>query len=111
MEPGDILYIPCGCPHEGYAIEPSINYSVGFRAPDQNDLLSSFTDYNIDNNEDALRYTDIPMQMRDKPGKIEEAELNKLHQVMLESCKTPAHLIPWLGCMLSEAKHDLVFKR
>ncbi len=32
MEPGDILYIPPGFPHEGYAIEPSLNYSVGFRA-------------------------------------------------------------------------------
>lgn len=107
MEPGDILYIPCGFPHEGYAIEPSINYSVGFRAPDQNDLLSSFTDYNIDNNEDALRYTDIPMQVREKPGRIEENELNKLHQVMLENCKTPDQLIPWFGKMISEAKHDL----
>jgi len=107
MEPGDILYIPSGCPHEGYAVEPSINYSVGFRAPDQNDLLSSFTDYNIDNHENALRYTDIKMQVREKPGQIEDAELNKLHQVMIENCKTPAHLIPWFGRMISEAKHDL----
>jgi 50S ribosomal protein L16 3-hydroxylase len=45
LEPGDILYIPCGFPHEGYATEPAMNYSVGFRAPDQNDLLSSFTDH------------------------------------------------------------------
>lgn len=107
MQPGDILYIPCGFPHEGYAIESSINYSVGFRAPDQNDLLSGFTDYNIDNNENPLRYTDIPMQVREKPGRIEDDELNKLHQVMLESCKTPAQLIPWFGKMISEAKHDL----
>jgi 50S ribosomal protein L16 3-hydroxylase len=107
MEPGDILYIPSGCPHEGYAIEPSLNYSVGFRAPDQNDLLSSFTDYNIDHHENALRYTDPSMQMREKPGQIEEVELNRLHQVMLENCKTPTHLIPWFGRMISEAKHDL----
>lgn len=107
MEPGDILYIPCGFPHEGYAVEPSINYSVGFRAPDQNDLLSSFTDFNIDNHEDALRYTDIPMQVREMPGRIEDNELNKLHQVMLENCKTPAQLIPWFGKMISEAKHEL----
>jgi len=107
MEPGDILYIPSGCPHEGYAIEPSINYSVGFRAPDQNDLLSSFTDYNIDNNENALFYTDPDMQVREKPGRIEETELNKLHQVMLANCQTPELLIPWFGRMISEAKHDL----
>jgi ribosomal protein L16 Arg81 hydroxylase len=33
LEPGDILYIPPGFPHEGYSLENSLNYSVGFRAP------------------------------------------------------------------------------
>lgn len=107
LEPGDILYIPCGYPHEGYAIEPSMNYSVGFRAPDQNDLLSSFTDYNIDNHENAERYTDRVMQLREKPGQIETQELNELHRVMLANCETPEALIPWFGKMISEAKHEL----
>ncbi|MCG6202360.1 cupin domain-containing protein [Psychromonas antarctica] len=107
LEPGDILYIPSGCPHEGYAIEPSINYSVGFRAPDQNDLLSSFTDYNIDNNEPSERYIDNVMQVREKPGQIETQELEELHRVMLAKCQTPDALIPWFGKMVSEAKHEL----
>ena len=107
LEPGDILYIPCGFPHEGYAIEPSMNYSVGFRAPDQHDLLSSFTDHCIDNNEHPARYRDLPMQVRENPGRIENAEVKRLHQVMLENCDTPEKLVPWLGVMLSESIHDL----
>ncbi|MHA2939076.1 ribosomal protein uL16 3-hydroxylase [Vibrio sp. RC27] len=107
LEPGDILYIPNGCPHEGYAIEPSLNYSVGFRAPDQNDLFSSFADYLIDNNPKAERYTDISMHRREKSGQIESQELAELHRVMLASCAEPEQLIPWLGRMLSDAKHDL----
>ncbi|WP_413701464.1 JmjC domain-containing protein [Psychromonas sp. KJ10-10] len=107
LEPGDILYIPVGFPHEGYAIEPSMNYSVGFRAPDQNDLLSSFADHLIDTNENAERYTDRSMQLREKSGQIETQELEELHRVMLANCATPEQLIPWLGKMLSEAKHDL----
>ncbi|WP_369434330.1 cupin domain-containing protein [Psychromonas sp. MME1] len=107
LEPGDILYIPCGYPHEGYAIEPSLNYSVGFRAPDQNDLLSSFTDYNIDNNATPERYTDRVMQLRERPGQIETQELRELHRVMLANCQTPEALIPWFGKMISEAKHEL----
>ena len=107
LEPGDILYIPCGFPHEGYAIDASMNYSVGFRAPDQNDLLSSFTDYNIDQHENPMRYTDRQMQLREKPGQIESQELNELHRVMLANCQTPDALIPWFGKMISEAKHDL----
>ncbi|WP_022943103.1 cupin domain-containing protein [Psychromonas hadalis] len=107
LEPGDILYIPVGFPHEGYAVEPSMNYSVGFRAPDQNDLISSFADHLIDNNEKPLRYNDINMQMREKTGQIETQELNELHRVMLANCATPEQLIPWFGKMVSEAKHDL----
>ncbi|GLS91846.1 50S ribosomal protein L16 arginine hydroxylase [Psychromonas marina] len=107
LEPGDILYIPVGFPHEGYAIEPSMNYSVGFRAPDQNDLLSGFADHLIDNNENAERYTDRVMQQREKPGRVEDQELHELHRVMLANCATPEQLIPWMGKMLSDAKHDL----
>ena len=107
LEPGDILYIPVGFPHEGYAIEPSMNYSVGFRAPDQNDLLSGFADHSIDTNENAERYGDKAMQVREKPGQIESQELKELHRVMLANCATPEQLMPWLGKMLSEAKHDL----
>lgn len=107
LEPGDILYIPCGYPHEGYATEAAMNYSVGFRAPDQNDLLSSFTDYGIDNNDDSERYTDPEMFVREKPGQIEQQELNELHRVMLANCQTPEQLIPWFGKMISEAKHEL----
>jgi 50S ribosomal protein L16 3-hydroxylase len=107
LEPGDILYIPVGFPHEGYAVEPSMNYSVGFRAPDQNDLLSGFADHSIDTNENTERYGDRVMQMREKAGQIETQELQELHRVMLANCATPEQLIPWLGKMLSEEKHDL----
>jgi len=107
LEPGDILYIPSGFPHEGYAVEPSMNYSVGFRAPDQNDLLSSFADHLLDTNKNAERFSDRVMQQRVKSGQIEIQELGELHRVMLASCNTPQQLIPWIGKMLSDAKHDL----
>ena len=107
LEPGDILYIPCGYPHEGCALEPSLNYSVGFRAPDENDLISSFADYCLDDNDMPQRYTDINMQMREKPGQIEVSELNELHRLMFSKYSPPESLIPWFGSMISEAKHEL----
>lgn len=107
LEPGDILYIPCGFPHEGYAIEASINYSVGFRAPDQKELISSFADYCLDSTEPTQRYQDAMMQLREKPGQIETNELNDLHRIMFEAYNTPESLIPWFGKMISEAKHEL----
>src|SRR5690554_2510065 len=41
LEPGDMIYIPAGFPHDGTSIEPSLSYSVGFRAPSQAELLSA----------------------------------------------------------------------
>ena len=107
LEAGDILYIPCAFPHEGYAIAASINYSVAFHAPDQNELLSSFADYCLDNTDSVPQYTDRDMQIREKPGQIEEQELNELHRIMLSKCQTPEMLTPWFGRMISAAKHEL----
>lgn len=107
LEPGDLLYIPRGYPHQGYALEAAINYTLGFPAPDQNDLLSSFTDYNIEASAVAERYTDSAMQLREKPGQIEEQELKELYRVMLSTCQTPEALIPWFGKMISAAKYEL----
>ena len=44
LEPGDMLYIPAGCPHNGVALEPSLNYSVGFRAPNTAELGAATAD-------------------------------------------------------------------
>ncbi len=43
LEPGD-LYIPPGFPHEGYALENAMNYSVITR-PMANELIQRFADY------------------------------------------------------------------
>lgn len=44
LEAGDILYIPAGCPHHGIALEPSLNYSIGFRAANTAELVSQVAD-------------------------------------------------------------------
>ena len=107
LEPGDILYIPCGFPHEGYAVDASLNYSVGFRAPDQNELLSGIADFLIDSDEQPKRYQDNSLIASEQPGEIKTQELNALHKLMFEKFKQPAALIPWFGKMITEAKHDL----
>lgn len=58
LAPGDMLYIPAGCPHEGIGLEPSLNYSIGFRAPTQVELLSQVVDALIDVDALGARYRD-----------------------------------------------------
>ncbi len=42
LEPGDLLYLPAGIPHDGIALGESITCSVGFRTPDLRELVSGF---------------------------------------------------------------------
>ncbi|WP_115720599.1 ribosomal protein uL16 3-hydroxylase [Gallaecimonas mangrovi] len=107
MQPGDILYIPPGFPHEGYAIEPSLNYSVGFRAPSGRDLLSSFADLAIDKELYNHRYSDPDLRPREHNGEITLAELTRLKSNLTQIFNDDATLQRFFGQYLSEAKHEL----
>jgi 50S ribosomal protein L16 3-hydroxylase len=107
LEPGDILYIPPGCPHEGYAVENAINYSVGFRAPNQTDMLSSFADHLIDNDLGKTRYSDPELQIRDSIGEIKVNELTHIKNLLLDVINDDNALQAWLGSNMSQAKHEL----
>ncbi|MER2491092.1 cupin domain-containing protein [Catenovulum sediminis] len=110
LEPGDVLYIPPGCPHEGYAIEPALNYSVGFRAPNQQDLLSSFADFALQEECFNKRYTDPELQATQSPGLITEAETQKLVGLVKETLSQSDSVEQWLGCYLTQAKHELAIE-
>ncbi|ALU41675.1 cupin domain-containing protein [Pseudoalteromonas rubra] len=107
LEPGDILYIPPGCPHEGYAVENAMNYSVGFRAPDQKDLLSSLADHLIDAELGTTRYSDPDLSLRDSLGEVSRQDKGKI-RTMLESILHDSDIFDqWLGQTLSEPKHEM----
>jgi len=107
LEPGDILYIPPGCPHEGCAIENALNYSVGFRAPNQQDLLSSFADHIIDTESGQKRYTDHTLTLRDSKGELTQSEVDKVKTLMQALIENDSLFKNWLGNTLSQPKHDM----
>jgi len=107
LEPGDILYIPPGCPHEGYAVENAINYSVGFRAPNQQDLLSNFADYVIDKEVGNTRYADPLLEIRESKGLLNNAEADKVKQLLSSLLQEDSLFKSWLGQTTSEPKHEM----
>ena len=102
LQPGDMLYIPAGHPHNGEALENCINYSVGFRASTQNELLSSFCDHLLDNNIEGLRYTDKDVVNRGFSTELRHNEKQKFKQLMLDMVESN-HFDNWLGKHLTEA--------
>lgn len=65
LEPGDMIYIPAGVPHAGESLTECLNYSVGFRAPSQAELVSALADYALDNDILRERYVDPADEVAD----------------------------------------------
>ena len=106
-EPGDILYIPPGCPHDGVSIANSLNYSVGFRAPAQKDLLTGMADYLIDNDITGQRFSDNGRKAAASVGQLANADLESIHQLMLQLVNDKQALPHWFGSLITRAKHEL----
>jgi 50S ribosomal protein L16 3-hydroxylase len=86
--PGDIIYIPANHPHNGVALEECLNYSVGFRAPSQQEMLSSLADFAIDNNLFNQRYTDEDIAPRDFSGEIKQQEVTRFKHMLQQLLET-----------------------
>ena len=106
MLPGDILYIPPGFPHDGYAIEASLNYSVGFRAPSQRELFCALADQLLAEESGCRRYADPDLTLTTTPGAIEPQERHGLIRLMQELLEQDGEH-HWLGAILSQQQHQL----
>lgn len=107
MISGDILYIPPGFPHEGYALENALNYSVGFRAPNSRELVSSFADYVLARELGSQRYSDPDILLREHSADVLAPEIETLRQMMLDLLQQPEHFQNWLGEFISQSRHEL----
>ncbi|KKI45961.1 cupin domain-containing protein [Hafnia alvei] len=107
LEPGDILYIPPGFPHDGFTHETAMNYSVGFRGPNGRDLISSFADYALENDLGGEHYSDPDLTCRDHVGRIEDYEVDRLRGIMIEMLNQPEDFKQWLGRFATTPRHEL----
>jgi 50S ribosomal protein L16 3-hydroxylase len=107
LQPGDVIYIPAHHPHNGIALEECLNYSVGFRAPSQQEMLSSFADFAIDNNLFNQRYTDKELAPREFSGEIKQQEVTRFKQMLQQLLETD-QFSNWTTQFLSQGhnKHE-----
>ncbi|PSU12974.1 cupin domain-containing protein [Photobacterium gaetbulicola] len=107
LEPGDILYIPPGFPHDGYAIETAMSFSIGFRSPKKQELLSSFADYVIANEVGDVHYHNPDLPARKTPGAIMASERADMEAMMRSLLDHPEMIKQWMGEHLSQNRHEL----
>lgn len=75
LEAGDIIYIPPGFPHNGVALEDCLNYSIGFRAPDQRQLFENIADAMLESGFVGARYQDPNLTVRQNAAQINATEI------------------------------------
>lgn len=106
--PGDIIYIPANHPHNGVALEECLNYSVGFRAPTQQEMLSSLADFAIDNNLFNERYTDEKLAPRNFSGEVKQQEVARFKHMLQQLLETE-QFTNWTAQFLSQGAEKQQF--
>jgi 50S ribosomal protein L16 3-hydroxylase len=107
LEPGDILYIPPGYPHEGVALEPSMSFSVGYRTMSAKDTLSALADHLIDHDLANGLLVDPNRPISSNPGLVDNTDLDLIKQHLLSVLQDDKLLARFSGCHLSQPKHTL----
>ncbi|USD40215.1 cupin domain-containing protein [Vibrio sp. SCSIO 43135] len=107
LEPGDILYIPPGYPHDGYALEPSMSYSVGYRSPKEQELVSNFADYILAHDMGDVHLSNPDLRARQQFGEIQQQDLTQLTEMLTSALEHPETIKDFMGCMLSQSRHQL----
>ena len=71
LERGDMLYLPPEYAHDGVALDECMTYSIGFRAPLDQELAEAFLDYLRDTVVLPGRYADPDLAPTRRPGRID----------------------------------------
>ncbi len=107
LEPGDILYIPPGFPHEGNTIETSLSYSIGYRSPKEQELLSGFADFAVNNDLGDTHYHNPNIKTQTQSSMISTADYQALDKMLMRLLNDENAKRHWLGEQLSQSRHEL----
>lgn len=83
LEPGDMLYLPPGVPHDGAAFGgPCMTFSIGMRAPSQAELTGDLADFIAEQLPEELRYADPDLKPATATGEIDRAAIERLKDAL-----------------------------
>lgn len=100
LEPGDMLYLPPGVPHNGVALEPCLTYSFGFLAPTQAELMIDFAPW-YESKMGVRRFADPDLLPPNRRGLLTEEDLNRVLRLLREGPIDREVLAEWFGMMIT----------
>lgn len=109
LEPGDMLYLPPGYAHHGVATDACMTYSIGFRAPAYQELVTQFLVHLQDHRTVEGIYHDPDITFQAHPGLISDALLQQAGAVLDRIIWYPEDIEHFLGLYLTEPKPYVFF--
>lgn len=111
LHPGDMLYLPPRCAHEGTAVTECVTCSIGFRAPQAQELATGFLEFVQEELHLEGIYRDPGLQRPRHPALLDDVMTEKLKRMLGRIRWSAADLERFLGCYLTEPKSNVVFSR
>lgn len=105
LEPGDILYVPPGIAHWGVAQGECSTFSLGFRAPRVNEMVSRFTDALLERQEPDDFYHDARLEPASRPGEIRPRDLERV-SAQIQAALDQSENNRWFGELVTEPRYD-----
>ena len=105
LGPGDILYVPPGVAHWGTAIGECTTFSIGFRAPRLNDMVSRWADRLLEQMDSELHYSDSHIEPATRAGEIRPRDLERV-RAQLQAALDEEIDSQWFGELVTEPRYD-----
>lgn len=109
LGPGDLLYLPPGIAHDGVAVDACYTYSVGFRAPSHQELVSQFLVFLEERLKPSGRYQDPGLATQARPARIGSAMIAQVQRALDHIRWNRGDVAEFLGTYLTEPKPQVVF--
>lgn len=105
LNPGDMLYLPPGLAHYGVAENDCMTFSVGFRAPSEQEILGEFAHFLSQIPSQQARYQDPDLQPQSNPGWITPQAVDKVQEILQKLVSDPNKIANWMGEFFSQTKY------
>lgn len=103
LNPGDMLYLPPGVPHDGVAIGECMTFSIGMRAPAAGELLFDFAAHVSESLPESQRLADPDLVPAKAPGEIDDAALQRARRTLGPVARSMDDdaFADWFGCFIT----------
>jgi 50S ribosomal protein L16 3-hydroxylase len=111
LEPGDMLYLPPHCAHNGIAEDDCMTYSIGFRTPAYQELAEQFLVYMQDRVHVEGMYADPGLKAQRHPSEIGPDMLQQVSAAINRLQWSERDIAGFFGSYMSEPKPHIFFER